>query len=80
MECREPSADQPLGLVSQPLGEAATAHNPVVNGKLLYVSWYQAGLVAFDVSVPLSPVQVGRYDTHCGPLPPAFSGNWGVYT
>lgn len=47
---------------------AVTPHNPVVMGDKLYVSWYQAGLQVFDISVAQSPVQIGQYDTYS----PAF--------
>jgi len=42
---------------------AVTPHNPVVKGNKLYVSWYQAGMQVFDVSVQSSPVRIGQYDT-----------------
>lgn len=43
---------------------AVTPHNPVVKGNKLYVSWYQAGLQVFDISVPDDPKQVAQYDTY----------------
>jgi hypothetical protein len=46
-----------LGLV------AVSPHNPVVKGNKLYVSWYQAGLVVFDISNPADPKKMGQYDT-----------------
>lgn len=48
---------------------AVTPHNPVVKGNKLYVSWYQAGLQVFDISVPADPKQVAQYDT----FPTVFS-------
>jgi hypothetical protein len=42
---------------------AISPHNPVVMGNKLYVSWYQAGLVVFDISDPASPAMIGQYDT-----------------
>jgi hypothetical protein len=42
---------------------AVSPHNPVVMGNKLYVSWYQAGLVLFDISNPADPKMIGQYDT-----------------
>jgi hypothetical protein len=42
---------------------AVTPHNPVVMGNKLYVAWYQAGTLVFDITNPADPVQIGRYDT-----------------
>jgi len=38
-------------------------HNPFVVGNLLYVSYYQDGVVVFDISNPTSPFRVAFYDT-----------------
>jgi hypothetical protein len=43
---------------------AVTPHNPVVMGNKLYVSWYQAGLQVFDISIPNQPKRIGQYDTY----------------
>lgn len=42
---------------------AVTPHNPVVMGNKLYVAWYQAGTLVFDISDPANPVRIGQYDT-----------------
>lgn len=42
---------------------AVTPHNPVVMGNKLYVSWYQAGLQVFDITIPADPKRIGQYDT-----------------
>jgi len=42
---------------------AVTPHNPVVMGNKLYVSWYQAGVQVFDISIPAQPKRIGQYDT-----------------
>ncbi|MBA3769275.1 MAG: hypothetical protein H0X08_02015 [Blastocatellia bacterium] len=42
---------------------AVSPHNPVVMGNKLYVAWYQAGTLVFDIADPANPVQIGRYDT-----------------
>ncbi|MCB0737957.1 MAG: choice-of-anchor B family protein [Bacteroidetes bacterium] len=60
--------------------KGSIAHNPFVNGDLLYVSYYQQGVQVYDISVPDSPVRVGFYDTY--PRNMGFDGLdgcWGVY-
>jgi hypothetical protein len=42
---------------------AVTPHNPVVMGNKLYVAWYQAGTLVFDISDPSNPIRSGQYDT-----------------
>ena len=47
--------------------DAHSPHNPVLfNDTLLFVSWYQAGVVAIDISDPSNPHKVGNYDTFPG--------------
>ncbi|MBK8150605.1 MAG: hypothetical protein IPK58_20995 [Acidobacteria bacterium] len=43
---------------------AVTPHNPVVMAGKLYVSWYQAGLQVFDVTVAQQPRRVAQYDSY----------------
>lgn len=66
-------------ITAAPLGiDGTTAHNPVIFGDYLFVTWYQAGLQMFDISDPFNPLHVGAFDT----FPRAVSnpdGNWGVY-
>lgn len=60
--------------------DAVTPHDPKIMGNLLYVSWFQAGTLIFDITNPNAPVFVGSYDTWPGPvLPQQLDGNWGVY-
>jgi uncharacterized protein (TIGR03437 family) len=64
---------------AQSLGiEAFSPHNPYIVGNLLFVSWYQAGLVVVDITTPTQPRLVGSYDTHQGEIN-GFDGCWGVY-
>ena len=59
--------------------DAHSPHNLVLfSDTLLFVSWYQAGVVAIDLSDPADPVRVGTYDTFPGAVS-GFDGNWGVY-
>ncbi len=60
--------------------DAVTPHDPKIMGNLLYVSWFQAGTLIFDITNPAAPVFVGTYDTWPGAvLPSQLDGNWGVY-
>ena len=59
---------------------AVTPSETRVMGNLLYISWYQAGLVVFDITDPTNPVMVGNYDTYPAPtVATTFLGAWGVY-
>ncbi len=55
-----------------------SAHNPYIIGNLLFVSWYQAGLVVLDITDPRQPKLLGSYDTYPGSIN-GFDGCWGVY-
>lgn len=59
---------------------AVSPHDPKIMGNLLYVSWFQAGTLIFDITNPAAPVFVGSYDTWPGPVNPGqLDGDWGVY-
>src|SRR5262245_30988697 len=75
-----PAAPVPLSnITAQSLGiDALTPHNPYIIGNLLFVSWYQAGLVVLDITNPSQPRLVGSYDTYPGSVN-GFDGCWGVY-
>jgi hypothetical protein len=60
--------------------DAVAPHDPKIMGNLLYVSWFQAGMLVFDISDPTDPLLVGSYDTWpLAPAPGQLDGNWGVY-
>jgi hypothetical protein len=60
--------------------DAVAPHDPKIMGNLLYVSWYQAGTLIFDITNPSSPILIGSYDTWPGAVSPTqLAGNWGVY-
>jgi uncharacterized protein (TIGR03437 family) len=66
-------------ITAQSLGLSAfSVHNPYIIGNLLYVSWYQAGLVIIDITDPRQPKLVSAYDTYPGAIN-GFDGCWGVY-
>ncbi len=66
----------------------ATPHNPYILGDLAYVSYYEDGVVIFDISDPTAPVKVATHDTHPQNDDPSdlanygyhgYAGCWGVY-
>jgi len=57
---------------------ASTAHNPVLMGNYVYLSYYYDGLQIFDVSNPNLPVLSGWYDTYFDEEYD-FSGAWGIH-
>jgi len=60
--------------------EATAPHNPVLfSDTVLFISWYEAGVVAIDLTDPANPLLVGNLDTFFDPVVGAFDGNWGVY-
>ena len=70
--------------ITQPgWGIAATSPSTSkIMGNLLFVAWYQAGLLVFDVSDPTQPVMVGNYETWPGPKYGGVGGgdgDWGVW-
>jgi hypothetical protein len=53
-----------------------------IMGNLLYVAWYQAGLLVFDITDPTNPIMVGSYDTWPGVSTGGTgggNGDWGVW-
>jgi uncharacterized protein (TIGR03437 family) len=67
-------------ITAQSLGiQAYSPHNPYIIGNLLFVSWYQAGLVVIDITDPRQPRLTGSYDTYSGSVTNTFEGCWGVY-
>ncbi len=55
----------------------AIAHNVHVKGDLAFVSHYTEGVRILDVSDPMTPTEVGYYDTWPG-ASGGFNGDWGV--
>jgi hypothetical protein len=69
--------------ITRPSSESPSAHNPVfVGNNRLYVSWYQSGLLAYDVTETpqgLQVQQVGEHDAFTDPDTVNHWGYWGVY-
>jgi choice-of-anchor B domain-containing protein len=64
---------------SSELSSQSVAHNLIVNGDYLHVSYYHDGYYVFDISDRDNPVISGYYDTYSTPGYSSFEGNWGVY-
>ena len=54
-------------------------HNVIVQGDLLYASYYYDGLQVFDISNPQFPRRVAFYDTSEVPNDSYFAGAWGIF-
>ena len=55
------------------------AHNGIIKGNLLYISYYHDGLRIFDISDPYNPNQIIYYDTYTPSSYNSYKGAWGVY-
>ncbi len=63
-----------------PADTASIAHNPIIKGDSLYLSYYHDGIQVFNISQPDSVYRVAYYDTY--PTNTDYSGYdgaWGVY-
>ena len=72
--------DDPV-LVNQYLGPTtATDHNHYIRGNRMFMSNYRFGLRVVDVTNPLSPSQIGFFDTAPNLAnTPGFGGSWSNY-
>ncbi len=59
----------------------STTHNPIVEGDYLYLSYYEDGVVVYDISNRTAPILSAYYDTHPQNTDygTSFEGCWGVY-
>jgi choice-of-anchor B domain-containing protein len=57
------------------------SHHPRVKGHIIYLSQYEAGVVAIDISDPRDPTVLAEYDTwpQGNDTPPPWRGCWGVF-
>ena len=56
-----------------------TPHNPFIVGDYLYLSYYEDGIVVFDIRDPLNPVRVAHYDTSSNSSYTGYNNVWGCY-
>ena len=66
-------------LLGSYLGGNSLAHNTHWMGNLAVIAHYSYGVSVVDVSNPLQPVEVARYDTYLADDAPGFWGCWGAY-
>ena len=59
--------------------QPASAHNLYIVGDLMYQANYRYGLHIVDISDPLNPREVGKFDTSPHQEGPGFSGAWSNY-
>jgi hypothetical protein len=80
-DIRDPSAPRKVWRIAVPPTQAWCVHQVVVQGNILYASWYQNGVSVFDISKPRQPVLLGSYDTYSGNIDVSFpyQGAWGIY-
>lgn len=59
----------------------STPHNPFVKGDTLFISYYEDGVKAYDISNPLNPTLLAYYDTYVDNVGSynGYNGCWGVY-
>ena len=55
------------------------AHNPIINGDYVYVSYYYDGVQVYDITDKYNMTNVAYYDTYQGPNGGGGEGCWGVY-
>ena len=67
-------------LIGSYVSQYSIAHNQLIRGNYLYVSYYYDGLRVFDITDPCSIRQVAWYDTYPGDaINGCYAGAWGTY-
>ena len=61
------------------VNDSSMAHNLLVKGNYLYVSYYHDGVQIYEITDPANPVSVGFYDTFLADDYEGGKGCWGVY-
>jgi choice-of-anchor B domain-containing protein len=72
----------PVCLFGSHSSEGSIAHNPYIKGNLIIVSYYQDGVVIFDMSDTSHVKEIASYDTYPQNAPGVyngFQGCWNVY-
>ncbi len=68
-----------IRFVSEFLGPSQLAHNVLMKGDTAFISHYESGVVAYDLSDIANPVEIDRYDTYLPSENSNFNGCWGIY-
>ncbi|RME29598.1 MAG: choice-of-anchor B family protein, partial [Candidatus Zixiibacteriota bacterium] len=66
-------------LLGEYLGPSNLAHNAYLIGDTAYLSHYQSGVVALDLTDPTNPVEIDRFDTYPPGENSGFAGCWGIF-
>ena len=68
-----------LSIFNSGVDPQSMAHNGIIKGDLLFISYYHDGLRVFDISDPYNPIQNWQYDTYSSTNYSGYKGAWGVY-
>ena len=68
-----------LSIFNSGVDPQSMAHNGIIKGDLLFISYYHDGLRVFDISDPYNPIQNWQYDTYSSTNYAGYKGAWGVY-
>ncbi|MEC7863815.1 MAG: choice-of-anchor B family protein [Bacteroidota bacterium] len=68
-----------LSIFNSGVDSQSMAHNGIIKGDLLFISYYHDGLRVFDISDPYNPIQSWQYDTYSSTNYAGYRGAWGVY-
>ena len=68
-----------LSIFNSGVNTQSMAHNGIIKGDNLYISYYHDGLRVFDISDPSNPIQNWQYDTYNSNNYAGYKGAWGVY-
>jgi len=55
------------------------AHNLIIRGNYVFLSYYHDGLQIFDISDPTTPIKAGYFDTYLPNSHEGYAGAWGIY-
>ena len=70
---------QVLSIFNSGISSNSMAHNAIIKGDYLYISYYHDGLRVYDISNPQSPIEKCFYDTYLPNNHISYRGAWGVY-
>lgn len=68
-----------IDTIGSDVNSESIAHNSIVMGDYLYVSYYHDGLRIFNIKDPHNAYQVGFYETSTNREYNRYKGAWGVY-
>ncbi len=68
-----------IDTIGTDLGPGSIPHNPVFQGDLLHVAYYEDGYWLWSVADPENAQLLGWYDMHPEPYAFSYKGAWGVY-